>query len=33
MEGDAAGTMTPEDYHKFLEAGWETTQRILKGQV
>ena len=28
-----AGTLTAEDYYKFLEAGWENTQRILKGQV
>jgi glycine cleavage system H protein len=33
MEGDVSGTMTVEDYYKFLEAGWENTQRILKGQV
>jgi glycine cleavage system H protein len=33
MEGDAAATMTVEEYYKFLEAGWENTQRILKGQV
>src|SRR5262249_22274567 len=33
MEGDAAGTLTAEEYHRFLEAGWENTQRILKGQV
>jgi glycine cleavage system H protein len=33
MEGDVSTTMTVEDYYKFLEAGWENTQRILKGQV
>ena len=33
MEGDVSATMTVEDYYKFLEAGWENTQRILKGQV
>ena len=33
MEGDASTTMTVAEYHQFLEAGWETTQRILKGHV
>jgi|SRR5262245_24859791 len=33
MESDASGTMTAEEYYRFLEAGWENTQRILKGQV
>ncbi|MCC6418347.1 MAG: glycine cleavage system protein H [Gemmataceae bacterium] len=33
MEGDLAGTMSPDEYYRFLEAGWENTQRILKGQV
>jgi len=33
MEGDIAGTMTVSEYHQFLDAGWENTQRILKGHV
>ena len=33
MEGDAAATMTVAEYYQFLDAGWETTQRILKGHV
>ena len=33
MTGDAAATMTVEQYYQFLEAGWETTQRLLKGHM
>jgi glycine cleavage system H protein len=33
IEGDAGGTMTVSEYHSYLDAGWETTQRILKGHV
>jgi len=33
MDGDAGATMTVADYYQFLEAGWETTQRILKGHM
>lgn len=33
MTGDSAGMMDVAEYHAFLEAGWETTQRLLKGQV
>jgi glycine cleavage system H protein len=33
MEGDVNATMNVAEYYKFLEAGWENTQRILKGQV
>jgi glycine cleavage system H protein len=33
IEGDASGTMTVAEYHGYLDAGWETTQRILKGHV
>jgi glycine cleavage system H protein len=33
MEGDVSPLMTVAEYYKFLEAGWENTQRILKGQV
>ena len=28
-----ATPLTPEDYVKVLEDGWENTQRMLKGQV
>ena len=33
MEGDVAATLSVAEYYQFLEAGWENTQRILKGQV
>ena len=33
MEGDAAGTLSAGEYHQFLEAGWENTQRLLKGHM
>jgi len=33
MEGDDGSTMTVAEYYQFLDAGWETTQRILKGHV
>jgi glycine cleavage system H protein len=33
MEGDTSPLMTVAEYYTFLEAGWENTQRILKGQV
>ncbi|MBI2194376.1 MAG: glycine cleavage system protein H [Planctomycetes bacterium] len=33
MEGDASVALRPEDYVKFLDAGWEATQRALKKQV
>ena len=33
MTGDPAATMTAAEYHQFLDAGWEATQRILKGHV
>jgi glycine cleavage system H protein len=33
MAGDAGATISVEEYHQFLESGWENTQRILKGQV
>ncbi|HYV37495.1 MAG TPA: glycine cleavage system protein H [Gemmataceae bacterium] len=33
MEGEIGDTMTAEEYFQFLDAGWETTQRILKGHV
>lgn len=33
LDGDASGTMTVSEYYNFLDAGWETTQRILKGHT
>lgn len=33
MEGDAGSTLTASDYYQFLEAGWENTQRMLKGHM
>ena len=33
MEGDAAVTMTVADYHQFLAANWEKTQRLIKGKI
>ena len=33
MEGDAGTTMTVAEYYQFLDAGWENTQRLLKGHV
>ncbi|MCX7700633.1 MAG: glycine cleavage system protein H [Gemmataceae bacterium] len=33
LAGIAEGLMDAAGYHAFLEAGWETTQRILKNQV
>lgn len=33
MNGDSSHLMDAVAYHAFLEAGWETTQRLLKGQV
>ena len=33
MHGDQADTMTAQEYHDFLEANWEKTQRMLKGHM
>jgi glycine cleavage system H protein len=33
MEGDPAGTLSAEEYHQFLDANWEKTQRTLKGHM
>lgn len=33
MTGDATHTLTVEQYYQFLEAGWENTQRLLKGHM
>lgn len=33
MDADAAATMSVTEYHDFLAAGWENTQRMLKGHM
>ncbi len=33
MDGDTSSMLSPEDYVKFLDEGWEATQRTLKGQL
>ena len=33
MAGDTGDTLTAAEYYQFLEAGWENTQRILKGHL
>jgi glycine cleavage system H protein len=33
MAGDAGGTLSAQEYHDFLAANWDQTQRILKGQM
>jgi glycine cleavage system H protein len=33
MEGDGADLMTVTDYHQFLAANWEKTQRLIKGRI
>jgi glycine cleavage system H protein len=33
MDGDASATMTVAEYHDFLAASWEATQRIIKGKI
>jgi glycine cleavage system H protein len=33
MKGDAAVTLTVADYHAYLAANWERTQRLLKGKI
>ena len=33
MEGDAAATLTADEYYQFLDANWEKTQRTLKGHM
>jgi glycine cleavage system H protein len=33
MEGDAGVTLTAAEYHQFLEANWEKTQRVIKGKM
>ncbi len=33
MEGDASVTKTVAEYHEYLAANWENTQRLLKGKI
>jgi glycine cleavage system H protein len=33
MAGDPSGTLSAREYHDFLAANWDQTQRILKGQM
>ncbi|HMF11355.1 MAG TPA: biotin/lipoyl-containing protein [Gemmataceae bacterium] len=33
MEGDVANTMTVAEYHQYLAANWEKTQRLIKGKI
>jgi glycine cleavage system H protein len=33
MAGDAGTLLSVQEYHDFLAANWEKTQRLLKGQV
>lgn len=33
MTGDPNSTMDAQDYYDYLAAGWDNTQRILKGQM
>lgn len=33
MEADTGTTLTAEEYHQFLAANWEKTQRTLKGHM
>ena len=33
MQGDPSTMLSPEEYVKFLEEGWEATQRTIKGQL
>jgi glycine cleavage system H protein len=33
MTGDAGATLTVEEYHQYLDANWEKTQRMIKGHI
>ena len=33
MDGDPGTTLTVDEYHQFLAANWEKTQRTLKGHM
>jgi glycine cleavage system H protein len=33
MTGDVSTTLSPAEYHRFLDENWEATQRTLKGDI
>ncbi len=33
MDADPAALMSADDYHAFLDEGWEKTQRYIKGKI
>ena len=33
MEGDVSNTMMVAEYHEYLAANWEKTQRLIKGKI
>jgi glycine cleavage system H protein len=33
MEGDSSGMLNVAQYHEYLEANWEKTQRMIKGHM
>src|SRR5437660_7010278 len=33
MDADASALMDADQYHQFLEGGWEKTQRYIKGKI
>ena len=33
MDGDATALLTVTEYHQFLTANWEKTQRMIKGKI
>jgi glycine cleavage system H protein len=33
MDADASTLLSADDYHQFLEQGWEKTQRYIKGKI
>ena len=33
MTGDDTDTLSVQEYHDFLAAGWEKTQNMLKGHM
>ena len=33
MTADSAETLSPDEYHAFLTANWDATQRIIKKQI
>jgi glycine cleavage system H protein len=33
LAGDTADTLTVDEYHEYLSANWEKTQRLIKGKI